>query len=173
MGASKELFMQVRADESDLQDGVTFEHLLDAKKANINIAVTTIAQNIKDGNYDSLKGLVLALKGKELFSELEKQLRPIAEYDYLNKIGKNYQLHDTSIDEAATKTEYDFSVCQDPVYNELEKQAAEVKEKIDERKKFLKTITKKMTIVDEETGEVSTLYPPNKLQKMGLKVTIK
>lgn len=171
MGKSNELFLQMREDEA--MQGIGFEHLLDAKKSNINTAVTIITQTVKDGNYDSLKGLVLALKGKELFSELEKQLRPLAEDNYLNKIGKNYQLHDTSIDEAATKTDYDFSVCQDPVYNELEQQSIELKEKLDERKKFLKTVTKSMTIVNDETGEISTIYPPNKLQKMGLKVSLK
>jgi len=172
MGASKEMFMQIRSDESDLQSGITFEHLIDAKKSNIQTAVKTIADEVTAGNYDSLKGLILAIKGKALFSDLEAALRPLANKDYLDKLDKNYSIHDVKVEQAATKTEYDFSVCKDPVFDKLLMDANAAKEKLDERKAFLKGIKTKLTLVDEETGEVSTIYPPNKLQSDGLKITM-
>jgi hypothetical protein len=173
MSASKELFMQLREEEAGLQHGVSFEHLLDAKKSNIATAVETISQAVKDGNYDSLKGLILAVKGKALFTDLEKSLRPLAEKDYLDKLEKNYTAHDTKIDQAATKTEYDYTVCKDPVYNSLAAQLEIAKNSLKEREAFLKGIKQPLTVVDENTGEVSTIYPPNKLQSDGLKITIK
>src|SRR5690349_18562970 len=107
---SDEQFMQLRESEAALQ-GISFEHLIDAKKSNRTHAVEVITKAITDGEYDSLKGLILAVKGKTFFTDLEKALRPLAESHYLNKIEKNYSLHDVKIDQTPTKTEYDFFVC--------------------------------------------------------------
>lgn len=104
---SKDLFFDMRQQEVAATSGISFEHLLDAKKSNLNNAIDLIKQNILEGNYDSLKGLILAAKGKLLFSDLEKELRPIAEKDYLDKLEKNYSAHDVNIDQTPTKTEHD------------------------------------------------------------------
>lgn len=171
MGKSSELFMQVR-EEADLQAGITFEHLLDSKKSNISNAVKAITKEVSEGNYDSLKGLILAIKGKSFFTDLEKELRPIAEDNYLNKLEKGYSTHDTSVEQAPTKTEYDYSVCQDPEWNNISA-VNEANSKLQKnRETFLKAITKPMEMVDTYTGETYTLYPPNKLQKQGLKIEI-
>jgi len=172
MGKSSELFLQVR-EEASLQSGVSFEHLLDAKKSNLSNAVLLIKGEVEAGNYDSLRGLILAIKGKTLFTELEKELRPLAENNYLNKLEKGYSAHDTSIEQAATKTDYDYSVCNDPEWNNLEA-LNEANGKLQKlRETFLKSLTKKMEVVDTDSGETYTIYPPNKLQKQGLKIQLK
>lgn len=165
--------MQLRQDEMELQQGISFEHLIDARKDNLSNAVSVITKEISSGNYDSLKALILALKGKSLFTDLETAIRPLANKDYLDKLDKGYSAHDVSVEQAATKTEYDFSVCKDAEYDQLVKVFDAAKLALDERKKFLKGLKSKLTLVDEETGEVSTIYPPNKLQTEGLKLTIK
>jgi len=173
MGASKEQFMQLLEEDSQLQQGISFEHLIDAKKSNINNAIEAINNEVSAGNYDSLKGLILALKGKLLFTDLEKALRPLAESDYLNKIEKGYTLHDVTIGQAPTKTTYDYSVCKDGVYDQLLLTSEKADADLKERQEFLKAIKGKLTVVDEDSGEVSTIYAPNKLQSDGLKCTIK
>lgn len=173
MGQSKETFMQLRSEESQLQEGISFEHLLDAKKSNIQTAISAITAEVSSGNYDSLKGLILALKGKMLFSDLEDALRPLANKDYLNKLEKGYSIHDVSIEQAPTSTKYDFSVCGDAVYDRLLAESETNKAALKERQEFLKAIKGKITVVDEYSGEVITLYPPNKLQSDGLKISIK
>lgn len=172
MSKSSELFLQVRED-ADLQAGVSFEHLLDAKKSNINTAVAAIKGEIANGNFDSLKGLILAAKGKALFTDLEKELRPLAENDYLNKLEKGYAAHDVNIEQAPTKTDYDYSVCNDPEWENLDGVVKANTELKKHREAFLKTLKKPMEIVDRDTGETYTIYPPNKLQKEGLKLTIR
>jgi hypothetical protein len=172
MGKSSELFMQVR-QEADTQAGITFEHLTDAKKVNISNAVKAIEQEVANGNVDSLKALILAVKGKALFTDLEKAIRPLTENNYLDKLEKGYSAHDVSIEQSATKTEYDYSVCNDPEWNNLEA-LNEANAKLQKlRETFLKSLTKKMEVVDTDTGATYTIYPPNKLQKQGLKLTIK
>lgn len=173
MGGSKEMFMQLREEQSQLQEGISFEHLIDAKKANIKNAIEAISNEVSAGNYDSLKGLILALKGKALFTDLEKALRPMANADYLDKLKKGYSIHDVSIEQATTKTEYDYSVCKDAVYEGLVVAADKADANLKERQSFLKAINGKLTVVDEDSGEVSTIYPPNKLQSDGLKITLK
>lgn len=170
---SKELFFEMREQEISASSGISFEHLLDAKKSNIQNALSTIKQAIEDGNYDSLKGLILAAKGKLMFTELEKELRPLAEDNYLNKLEKNYSAHDVNIDQSATKTEYDYTVCNDPEWTDLSAKAKRIDADKKARESFLKGLKSPLTVVDEETGEVYKIYPPNKLQKDGLKLTIK
>lgn len=75
------------------------------------------------------------------------------------------------VKEAAVK--YDFSECGDAEYNSIMNQIEELKEKAKEREKFLKTITKPTTIVDEETGEIVTLLPPSRQSTTTFAVTFK
>ena len=167
---SKELFFEMRAAETA---GISFEHLIDAKKSNIATAVTTIVNQVEQGNYDSLKGLILALKGKAMFTDLEKALRPLAENNYLDKLEKGYSAHDVSIEQSPTKTDYDYSVCNDREFETLSSLFDTAKDALEERKTFLKSINKPLELVDTDTGETFTVNPPNKLQKIGLKLTIK
>lgn len=171
MSQSKEQFMQLRESEAALS-GISFEHLIDAKKSNLTHAVELITKSISDGEYDSLKGLILAVKGKTFFTDLEKSLRPLAEANYLYKLEKNYSIHDVKVDQAPTKTEYDYSVCGDPVYDRLATNMALSKADLTARQDLLKTLTKPMEMIDEETGESFRCMPPNKLQSEGLKLTI-
>lgn len=172
MSQSKEIFMSFR-EESSAMAGVSFEHLIDAKKSNIKNAVETIRNAVKNGDYDSLKGLILAVKGKIFFSDLEKELRPLAENDNLYKLEKNYSIHDTSIEQAATKTDYDFDNCNDNEYNELVEKIGVLTILKKQREEFLKSLIKAIEMVDTKTGETFTINPPIKLQKQGLKLTIK
>lgn len=170
---SKDLFFDMRQQEVAATSGISFEHLLDAKKSNLATAVELIKQNIQDGNYDSLKGLILAAKGKMLFTDLEKELRPIAEKDYLDKLEKNYSAHDVNIDQAPTKTEYDFTKCNDAEWENLSALNKANSQLQKDREAFLKSLKQPLEVVDTETGETYTIYPPVKLQKEGLKLSIK
>ena len=173
MSQSKEQFMQLRSESMAANNGISFEHLIDAKKDNLKNAINLIAKSVRDGDYDSLKGLILALKGKTFFTDLEKELRPLAEDNYLNKIDKNYYIHDVKVEQSATKTDYDYEVCNDTEWNDLNTKITADSILKKDRETFLKALSKPMEVVDTDTGETHTIYPPNKLQKEGLKLTIK
>ncbi|WP_290391193.1 hypothetical protein [uncultured Bacteroides sp.] len=66
---------------------------------------------------------------------------------------------------------FDFSACQDSVWDELAKERTELEAKIKEREKFLRGITTPQTIVNEETGEVKKIYGPAKTSSTTVKVT--
>lgn len=66
---------------------------------------------------------------------------------------------------------FDFSTCQDPIWDELAKERTELEAKIKEREKFLRGIVQPQTIVNDETGEVKKIYSPAKTSSTTVKVT--
>lgn len=59
-----------------------------------------------------------------------------------------------------TGVKMDYSVCNDPVYNHMAEQMEYLKEQMRQREKELRVITTKRTEVNEDNGEVYTIYPP-------------
>jgi hypothetical protein len=67
---------------------------------------------------------------------------------------------------------YDYSVCQDAVYNNLKNKLVVLEDEIKAREKFLKTIPSQglETLIEDE---VVTLYPPNKTSTTTISVNLK
>lgn len=107
--------------------------------------------------------LTIFLKSKEV---VDATINACEKY---GKNGANYNGANLCIAEAGVK--YDFSTCNDPEWNDLAKQKAELEAKLKARETFLRGIPGKQTILDEETGEVSTIYAPAKTSSTTVKVT--
>lgn len=73
---------------------------------------------------------------------------------------------------AETGTAYNFSMCNDPELSEMEKQEAEIKEKVKARKEFLKTIPVKGIDIITSDGEAIKIYPPSKTSKSSFKIQL-
>lgn len=142
--------------------------LLDLNKDYISQTVEQARVNLSEGFTDALKLFITAKKGQELFTQLEKVIRPYAEQETRLGKGEVYKKYGCEITERMTCVSYDFSVCDDEEWNELYNQIAELDKKKKEREKFLKTITK--PIFDENGVEIK---PPIQKGKMGLAVSIK
>ncbi|WP_254527016.1 MULTISPECIES: hypothetical protein [unclassified Sphingobacterium] len=142
--------------------------LLDLNKDYISQTVEQARVNLSEGFTDALKLFITAKKGQELFTQLEKVIRPYAEQETRLGKGEVYKKYGCEITERMTGVSYDFSMCDDEEWNELSNQIAELDKKKKEREKFLKTITK--PIFDENGVEIK---PPIQKGKMGLAVSIK
>lgn len=59
-------------------------------------------------------------------------------------------------------TKYDFSQCGHPRLNEIEQEIKRLSEEKKSIEATLKTLKGSMTLTDEETGEIFTVYPPQK-----------
>lgn len=69
---------------------------------------------------------------------------------------------------------FDYSSCQDHVINDLESRKKTIDDQIKARQKFLKNLPLDgATVIDEETGEVKTLYPPSRSSSTIIKATIR
>lgn len=93
----------------------------------------------------------------------------VAAVEKYGKTGALYNGANLCIAEVGVK--YDFSTCNDPEWNELSAQRAELDAKIKARETFLRAVPGQQTILNEETGEVSTIYAPAKSSSTSIKVT--
>lgn len=87
---------------------------------------------------------------------------------------KSFDFHNAKFEIKETGVKYDFSKCNDAVYEAMLTQQVELDAKIKARETMLKSVSQKgMTITDEETGETFTVYPPAKSSTTNVAVTLK
>lgn len=166
---SKELALQ---QNEFLPEGLNLElqDFINADKQRIKDIANNVAIQIQDGNYDGIDALIFIKKGSELFKELDAKVRPIAEN---KQIGVDFQKFGVKITEGMTGVKYDFSTCNDQEFEQLNEVFEAAKEALEQRKNFLKSITKPLELVNTDTGETYTINPPVKSGKMGFTLTIK
>lgn len=145
--------------------------LLNITKSTMQQATDKLVLRVKDGYLDGIEALIYCKKGQELFKLLEAQVRPLAEDQAHLTKGEVYKKFDTEIIQKESGVKWDFSTCEDPEWNDLQSELESIKVKIDDREKFLKGITKKTEVLNDD--EIITLYPPLKSGKLGLAVSIK
>jgi hypothetical protein len=87
---------------------------------------------------------------------------------------KSFTFGNAKFEIKETGVKYDYSQCGDPVYAMLEQRALSATNALKERETFLKTVPGKgITLTEEETGEVCTVYPPSKSSTTSVAVTLK
>lgn len=144
-------------------------------KTQIKVIAEQTAQDIIDNGQDVIKIADTIAKIEFFIAELKKS----PEYlDYLiyevSKFGKGMTTSTgTKLELAEVGVKYDFSQCNDSELKKMEQEFEVLEEKIKSRKDFLKTLSASgITVLDEETGETITLYPPSKTSKSSVKTTI-
>jgi hypothetical protein len=149
------------------------ESLIKLDRATIARIVNDTEQLIADGELDSVRMLVLAKKGQELFNSLEKKVRRYAEEHARIAKHDKLRLYNAEIVERETGVSFDYSVCDDVTWNELHDKQAEIAQQLKKREAFLKTVTTPTVNVDRYTGEVWEVKPPLRTSKQGLNVSLK
>jgi len=87
------------------------------------------------------------------------------------KYGKSFDLHGVKIEYSENiSPKYDYSVCGDIAWDEMQMELKSLQEKIKVREAFLKAIPDNSTIMDENGVQ---LFPPTKTASEGIKVTLK
>lgn len=87
---------------------------------------------------------------------------------------KSFQFHNAKFEIKEVGTKYDFSNCGDHQHQRLSQKVESFSNELKDREKFLKTLTPKgLSVVDEETGEMLTIYPPSKTSTTSVAVTLK
>jgi hypothetical protein len=123
-----------------------------------------------------------AIEAAEALSVMEnfiKELRSNKQFsdyvrDEIAKNGKQIETQSAKLELAETGVKYNFDNCGDPIYQKLEQQLQSVEADLKDRKEFLKTVpVSGLSIINEETGELSTIYPPSKQSTSTYKITLK
>lgn len=162
MGASKLEFLHLREEEiQNEEQGLSFEvkSLMHADKAMIGELSKHLVERVAEGEVDAYKAYIHVKKIVELSNSIEKNLRPYVNSKGIPKTGLTmFNVAFTSKSDADT---YDFTVCEDKEWNEMQAKLKTLKEDIKNREIFLKTIKKPKTEIDEETGDIYTINPPS------------
>ncbi len=149
--------------------------LFETNKAQRQLFVNTLIDSIESGNVDPLE-IHLQVKCME---DIIKQLNEDKRYKdaVLEKAqthGKEFEYMSAKINIREVGTKYDFSKCEDREYEMLESESNTLKEKLKVRADFLKKAPSEgITLVDENSGEVSKIYPPSKISTTSVVVTLK
>ena len=131
---------------------------------------------LKDLDEGHISPLQLASQLKfveDIITNVKEELRQrvCAEQSKYGKERMTYKGAAFDIKEAGVK--YDYSHCDDTIWNDLKQQSDALNDQMKEREAFLKTLKERFTYIDESTGEIITLYPPQKKSTTTYSITWK
>lgn len=137
--------------------------LFDADAKTLDTFIEYVCNTIESGMDDPLKVLAMSKKMEYVTSRINERIKEAAKMEAA-KHGDKFNLFGCEIAYTPTSTKYDFS--NDAKWKELDKE-------ITARQEFLKALKMPVTVVDDSTGEIITVRPPEKKQVYGLKTTVK
>jgi len=143
---------------------------LKLSKADLKTRAEQAIQAVKDGWVSPIEASVMIKKTEEVLGFMKDEIKPLALSEMTEKSRSEYGV---DITKSMLGVKYDFGVCNDSQWNELNEQIVALDKLKKEREKFLKTLTKKTTIVNEDTSEIEELYPPVKTGTEGLTLKVK
>lgn len=147
--------------------------LLSPTKSGIKAFSDQIITNVKDGYVNPLRVALLCNTLKQTAETIRKSIKD-EEKNEAEKYGeKVFEYFGADMQYTATATKYDYEACGDAILNDLLQQEEILTEKIKRRQELLKTLGEPTPMIDPNSGESYTAYPPIKKSEMGLKVTIK
>lgn len=144
--------------------------------------VQELLQQIEDGHADALK-IHLQVKSTESLIEMltDKKKHPESAGRYCalvlseaEKHGKKFDMHNATFLIKEAGTQYDWTVCNDDEITGLLELEKAMKANIKERQEFLKALPAQgLELIDKETGEAVTIYPPAKSSTTTVQTTLK
>jgi prefoldin subunit 5 len=147
--------------------------LFQTTKAERQSFVAEIINKVKDGGYDP-REFHYQLKCMEQIIEMIKENEDYKKVliSVSEKWGRSFQYENSKFEVKEVGVKYDFSVCNDPVMNDLIKQKEELAKSIKEREAMLKAIPESgMELLQDD--EVITIYRANKTSSTAVAVTLK
>lgn len=147
-------------------------HLNPSNSQQIEFFASSIIEEVKSGNESPLRVLVqlraMEKASKQILEGIKDEIVTAAE----KYPTKDFELWGNKLEKSEVGVTYDFSVCGDPTYERLEVDFNTAKDRLDQRKEFLKTLRSPTPIGDTVTGELVTVNPPLRKSTAGVKVTI-
>lgn len=173
MGRTKTMLEEMQGEAvKPINDSILLRDSESYTKERVNNIVQNTLDQLQIGTLSALD-IKLRLKFFENIvkefgkTSLDKFAREEAE-----KYGAKFDLKGAKIELAETGSKYDYSKCNDTVYNDLITEQTILDGKVKDRETFLKAIKDKLTIVNEDSGEITEIYPPVKSSTSSIKVTL-
>lgn len=134
----------------------------------INIATITQAtvEKLINGEVDPLSFATNIAKLEKVIKSIkENKLVTDIILSELDNYPRGTILNGMEITQIEAGTKYNYTQCGDVKLLELYNEQSKLEEKIKERESFLKGLKALTIIVEQETGEIFNLYPPQKTSK--------
>lgn len=125
---------------------------------------------VQSGEVNPLELLVM-LRSLEAVSEL---VREEIEENILTEAGKFsekvIERFGARIERCDTYTKYIYETSKDSEWSRMDTELRDLQHRMKEREKFLRALSNPMTVVDQDSGEITEIRPPVKKSKEGVKV---
>lgn len=143
---------------------------LKLSKVDLKTRAEQAVQAVKDGWVDAIDASIMIKKTEAVLDYMKEEIKTLALSEMTEK---SRSVFGVDITKSMQGVKYDYSVCNDSQWNELNEQFLEISKQKKEREKFLQGITKKTTIVNENTSEIEEIHPPIKTGTEGLTLKVK
>jgi len=132
-------------------------------KAEISTAICTIKDEMLSGDYNPLE-IDLHLKKIEEMVKGVREDKAVkgAVLTELEKYGEKTVSFAGCEITKVSRGSYDYDLCNDSELQDLEREAERVNSALKDRQKFLQSLRSEMTIVNQNSGAIETIYPPAK-----------
>jgi hypothetical protein len=118
--------------------------------------------------------LFLLVKLKAFTKALDGAIDSIQEYalSEAQKHGKSFAIYGAKVEVKEMGSKWFFDKTGDPIIARIAEQKDQIGKAEKDRQAFLKTLKEKTSFLDEESGEVFTVYPARKESKTGIAISI-
>jgi hypothetical protein len=118
--------------------------------------------------------LFLLVKLKAMSKALDGAIDSIQEFalSEAQKHGKSFAIYGAKVEVKEMGTKWFFDKTGDPIIARIAEQKDQIGKAEKDRQAFLKTLKEKVSFLDEESGEVFTVYPARKESKTGIAISI-
>lgn len=135
--------------------------------------VTEIISALNEGRINPLTLQIQRRVIESIIKQIAPTLDGLARKEAESYGAKTFEAMGAEIQLAEHGIKYDYSGCNDTIYNELNAEKEILDAKIKKRESLLKAIEGSEQFYREETSETWTAYPPVKKSTSGINVTIK
>jgi hypothetical protein len=118
--------------------------------------------------------LFLLVKLKAFTKAMDGAIDSIQEHalSEAQKHGKSFAIYGAKVEVKEMGTKWYFDKTGDPIIARIANQKDQISKEEKDRQAFLKTLKEKVSFLDEESGEVFTVYPARKESKTGIAISI-
>lgn len=145
--------------------------ILPNTKEQIELFANKLISEIENGQVNPLELIIIQKSFEKMFDKVKETLTK-AMVDEAEKYGKKFEFKGAKIELVEAGVKYDYSSCGDTQYTRVNEQILQLSEVKKQREAFIKSLKEPMQVLDEETSELVTVYPPKKSSTTTLKVTI-
>lgn len=147
--------------------------LLPFSKQQVEVFSAQIKESLINGEVEPLE-LAVYFKSIEKTIESVKETLSDMALNEAEKYGKGkFEFKGAEIQVKELGTKYDYSQTGDVEWERLTSEKQAIDTRIKERETMLKALSGSLTVVNEDTGEMETIYPPIKKSTTGIAITLR